>query len=226
MCGRYGLVVKEARELRDRFGTINTLKDLSPRYNIAPGQMNPVVTRHSPNQIGLMFWGLIPAWAKDDSFKFKTINARAEGIENKPAYRKPFRMQRCLVPATGFYEWDKKQKPSQPYYFRLKNEGMFAFAGLYDVWVNPKDGHEVTSYTIITTQANGVVGQVHPRMPVILRRDAEDAWLNPDTTEPDILLPLLSPYPDAEMVSYGVSTAVNVPGRDDERLIRSIDKIP
>lgn len=219
-------MVKDARELRDRFETINTLADLSLRYNIAPGQMNPVITRHSPNRIDLMFWGLIPPWARDDSFKFKTINARAEGIENKPVYRKPFRTQRCLVPATGFYEWDKSQKPSQPYYFRLKNDDLFAFAGLYDIWKNPKDGREVVSYTIITIQANGVVGRVHPRMPVIMPREHEDSWLNPDIAEPEHLSAFLKPYSDAEMVSYPVSTAVNIPGRDEEGLIREIGKNP
>lgn len=235
MCGRYGLVVKDARELGDRFRAINTLEGLSSRYNIAPGQVNPVISASLPhsdpllrregvNRIEQMFWGLIPSWAKDDSFKFKTINARAEGIENKPVYRKPFRMSRCLVPATGFYEWDKKQKSSQPYYFKLVNDEMFGFAGLFDEWINPRDGREIMSYTIITTQANGVVGKVHPRMPVILRREDEDEWLNPDITEPDYLSAFLKPYPDAEMVSYPVSAAVNFPGRDDEGLIRANSK--
>src|SRR6266702_3649895 len=102
MCGRYGFSVKHAKEVYERFEVVNTLAEYHPRYNIAPGQLNPVVLRHSPNSIERMFWGLIPFFAKDDSFKYKTINARSEGIESKPTYKKPFRSQRCLVPATNF----------------------------------------------------------------------------------------------------------------------------
>jgi putative SOS response-associated peptidase YedK len=171
-----------------------------------------------------MVWGLIPHWAKDDKFKFQTINARVEGMESKPVYRKPFRMQRCLVPATGFYEWDKTQTPSQPYYFTLKSGEMFAFAGLYDVWTDPKTNKEIQSYTIITTAANGVVGKIHHRMPVILLREDEDEWLNPDIIEPERLLPLLKPYPDTEMIAYPVSTAVNRPNMDSAELIKPLDR--
>jgi putative SOS response-associated peptidase YedK len=156
-----------------------------------------------------MVWGLIPYWAKDDSFKFKTINARVEGIESKPVYRKPFRMQHCLVPVTGFYEWDNSQTPSQPYYFKLKHAELFAFAGLYDQWLDPKTGKEVQSYTIITTVANGVVGKIHNRMPVILLQEDEEEWLNADIVEPERLLPLLKQYPDKDMEAYPVSLAVN-----------------
>ncbi|MDQ6659789.1 MAG: SOS response-associated peptidase, partial [Chloroflexota bacterium] len=198
MCGRYGFSVKDAQEVYERFEIVNTLPDFHPRFNIAPGQLNPVVLRHSPNSIQRMFWGLIPSWAKDERMRYTTINARVETVKEKSAYRKPLRYQRCLVPATGFYEWDKKQKPSRPYYFHLKHEPLFAFAGVYDVWHDPKTGKEIQSYTIITTQANSVVGAIHARMPVILRKEDEEAWLNPDETEPDALLPLLRPYAAAE----------------------------
>ena len=142
MCGRYGFSIKKKDEVYNRFGVQNKLDLFESHYNIAPGTMNPVITRHSPNHISRMVWGLIPFSAKDDKFKFQTINARVEGIESKPVYRKPFRMQRCLVPATGFFEWDKKEMPSQPWYFRLKQEDLFAFAGLYDIWKDPKTGKE------------------------------------------------------------------------------------
>jgi len=222
MCGRYGFSVKDAREITLRFETINTLDDFVPRWNIAPGQMNPVITKHSPNQVRRMFWGLIPSWAKDTKMKFSTINARVEGIENKPVYRKPLRMTRCLIPATFFYEWDKEQKPSQPYVFKLKNDELFAFAGLYDIWKDPKDGKELHSYTIITTQANEVVGKVHQRMPVILKREDEEEWLNPDITEPEKLLPLLKQYPANKMEAYPVSRYVNNPGSDSASLIEPL----
>jgi putative SOS response-associated peptidase YedK len=222
MCGRCGFSAKDAKDVYERFDTYNELSDFKLRYNIAPGQRNPVITRHSPNEISRMVWGLIPHWAKDDSFKFKTISARVEGIETKLVYRKPFRMQRCLVPATGFFEWNKTQTPSQPYYFKLKSGELFAFAGLYDQWFDPKTSKEVQSYTIITTQANGVVGKVHQRMPVILLKEDEEEWLNPDIIKPERLLQLLKQLPDREMEAYPVSTAVNIPNNDSPDLIKPI----
>lgn len=220
MCGRYGFSIKDARKVYERFEIENQAVELKPHYNIAPGTMQPVVSRHSPNFLQFMFWGLIPNWAQDTSMNYKTVNARAEGIENKPAYRKPFRFQRCLVPATGFYEWDKKQKPSIPHYFQLKDESLFAFAGLYDKWKDPKDGKEIYSFTIITTEPNDVVSPIHHRMPVILQKEDEDFWLDPDVIEPERLLPLLKPYPSKEMKIDRVSTAVNNPKLDSEELIK------
>ncbi len=219
MCGRYGFSVKNAKEVYERFDVENQLPDLKSHYNIAPGTMQPVITRHSPNSIQRMFWGLIPRWAQDTSISYKTINARAEGIENKPTYRKPFRFQRCLIPATGFYEWTKT-KPAVPYYFQLKDESLFAFAGLYDTWKDPADGKEIYSYTIITTEPNDVVSLIHHRMPLILKREDEDFWLDPDVIEPERLLPLLKPYPNAEMKVDRVSTYVNNPKFDSEDLIK------
>lgn len=220
MCGRYGFSVKNAKEVYDRFEVANQLDMFAPRWNIAPGQMNPVITKHSPNSITRMFWGLIPFFAKDDSYKYKTINARSETVANLATYRKPFRYQRCLVPATNFYEWDKTQKPSIPYAFFVKDQPMFAFAGLFDVWKDPRSGDEIHSYTIITTQANEVVEKVHPRMPVILHKEDEETWLNPDIIEPEKLLPLLTPYPSEKMESYRISRAINNPGVDTEEIIQ------
>jgi putative SOS response-associated peptidase YedK len=147
MCGRYGFSVKDAREVYDRFGVMDLGRNivLQPRYNIAPGQLNPVILRQSPTRIDQMFWGLIPSWAKDETMRYKTINARVEGIADKPTYRKPFRYQRLLVPASGFFEWDKSGKPSIPYYFTLKHEPLFAFAGLYDTWTDPKNNTTILS---------------------------------------------------------------------------------
>lgn len=222
MCGRYGFSVKDAKEVYNRFDIANTLDDFEPRWNIAPGQMNPMITKHSPNQIERMFWGLIPFWAKDETMRYKTINARAEGIEDKPTYKKAFRSQRCLVPATFFYEWDKSKKPSIPYLFEVIDRPIISFAGLYDIWKDPKDGKEISSYTIITTQANGVVGKIHERMPVILHKEDEEEWLNPDTIEPERLLKFLKPFPDDEMQSFAVSSAVNNPRVDTADLIKPV----
>jgi putative SOS response-associated peptidase YedK len=224
MCGRYGFSVKDAKEIYNRFDIVNTLDDYSPRWNIAPGQMNPTITRHSPKQIKRMFWGLIPYWSKDDSFKFKTINAREEGIEDKPVYRKPFRTQRCLIPATGFFEWDKSKKPSQPYYFTVKDEPIIAFAGLYDIWTDNKTGEEIWSYSIITTQANDLVNKIHPRMPVILSKENEEAWIDPDIVEPERLHEYLKPFNPDKMTMVPVSTQVNIPTIDEENLIKPLDE--
>jgi putative SOS response-associated peptidase YedK len=225
MCGRYGFSVKNAKDVYERFDTYNELADYQPRYNIAPGQQNPVITKHSPNQISRMVWGLIPHWAQDDSFKYKTINARVEGIESKSMFKKPFRTQRCIVPATGFYEPDKIHytKPPFPWhYFQLKDGALFAFAGLYDVWKDPTTEKEIHSYTIITTQPNSLVGTVHDRMPVILHREDEEAWLNPDITEPEHLLPLLKPYPAELIETWRVGDGAKNPRNDTEELIQPL----
>jgi putative SOS response-associated peptidase YedK len=223
MCGRYSLAVADAKVVYERFMLSNRNFDFQPRYNIAPGQMNPVVVSQSPNALQPMLWGLIPHWAKDESRKFKTINARVEGIDKKATYRDPFKHHRCLVPATGFYEWDKSTKPSTPYYFRLKDEDLFAFAGLYDVWRDPQTHKELYSYTIITCPANGVVGKIHTRMPVILHKEDEAAWLNLDIVEPEHLYPLLSPFEESAMEDYRVSHEVNTMRNDNGELIKPVD---
>jgi putative SOS response-associated peptidase YedK len=182
MCGAYGFSVNDAKEVYDRFEVVNQLEDLKPRWNVRPGQMNPVITSHSPNRISRMFWGLIPHWAKDKSFAYKTINARAETVAELATYKQPFRHKRCIVPATGFYEPDKIHFAKPPYpwhYFQLKDQKVFGFAGLYDFWKDRETGKEMHTYTIITTQPNAVVGEWHDRMPVILQKEDEDTWLKP-----------------------------------------------
>jgi putative SOS response-associated peptidase YedK len=207
MCGAYGFSVKDAREVYDRFEVVNTLEDFKPRWNVRPGQMNPVITSHSPNRISRMFWGLIPHWAKDKSFAYKTINARAETVATLATYKEPFRHKRCIVPATGFYEPDKIHftKPPFPWhYFQLKDQKVFGIAGLYDVWKDRETGKEIYTYTIITTEPNAVVGEFHGRMPVILQKEDEETWLNPDISEPAQLLPLLNSYPAEKMETWAV----------------------
>lgn len=223
MCGRYGFSVKDAREVYSRFNTVNKLDDLSPRYNIAPGQMNPVIYQEDGNKIVRMFWGLIPYWAKNQDMKYKTINARAESVNTAASYRKPLRFQRCLIPATGFFEWDKSRKPSQPYYFKMKDSSVFAFAGLYDIWKDPLTGKSLYSYTIITTEPNEIVGSIHNRMPVILHKEDEKNWLNPDVTEPVQLLPLLTPFESEMMQSHQVARSVNITAEDNEDLIKPLN---
>lgn len=226
MCGAYGFSVKDAKEVYNRFDIENTLDDFMPRFNVRPGQMNPVITSHSPNKISRMFWGLIPFWAKDQKMKFSTINARAETVADSPAYRKPFRTQRCLIPATGFYEPDKIHFTKPPYpwhYFKLKHDELFAFAGLYDIWTDKSTGKEIYSYTLVTTTPNNVVGKVHDRMPVILHKEDEATWINPDIIEPEHILPLLQSYPDDEMESWHVSDAARNPRNEGADLIKPVE---
>jgi putative SOS response-associated peptidase YedK len=217
MCGRYTLV--KTRDVAERFGVEQTSFELQPRYNVAPGQELPVVTRHSPNQLEVMRWGLVPFWAKDTKIGYQMINARAEGIESKSAFRKPFKSQRCIIPASGFYEWQKQGSTKKiPYYFRLNNDELFGFAGLYDIYTD-ENGNKLKTYTIITTAANDLVGPVHDRMPVILSREDEAIWLDSELHDPERLLPLLKPYPAELMDAYPVSSLVNKPQNDSPELI-------
>jgi putative SOS response-associated peptidase YedK len=224
MCGRYGFSVDNIKKVYQRFEITNELPDYNPRYNIAPGQMNPVITKNSPKKIIRMFWGLIPYWAKDKTFAFKTINARAEEIETKPSFKRPFQSQRCLIPATGFYEWNKNANPHIPYFIKLKSKKVFAFAGLFDKWIDPVTQKELLSYTIITTTPNEIVAPIHKRMPVILKKEDEEIWIEPDFVSQERLLGLLKPYPQKDMIAYPVSTLVNNIQLDTPELIEESNK--
>jgi putative SOS response-associated peptidase YedK len=227
MCGRYNLFDFKPDEMRDRFeideSDIEFLNSLEPSYNIAPSQRNPVITKHSPNHIEVMRWGLIPFWAKDLSIGYKMINARAEGIESKTSFRKAFKYQRCLVPASGFYEWRVTDSGKVPYLIHLKKQPLFAFAGLYEMWKDV-EGKEIKSYTIITTQPNDLMATIHNRMPVILNKEDEELWLNPDVVEPERLLSLLTPYPEKEMEAYPISTKVNSPKNNEPSITQEVDE--
>ncbi|HEU5098236.1 MAG TPA: SOS response-associated peptidase [Roseiflexaceae bacterium] len=218
MCGRYSLVPTE--NIAARFDVQQEQLALSPRYNVAPGQSLPVVVRNSPNRLVEMQWGLIPSWSKEPRAQFSTINARAETVAKSPAFRGPFKSRRCLVPASGFYEWQRTSDGKQPFCIRLKDDELFAFAGLYDVWHDP-EGNELYSYTIITTAPNELVAPIHNRMPVILHRDDEDAWLD-KKTEPAHLMSLLAAYPASEMQAYPVSRALNSPANEGAELMQPV----
>lgn len=218
MCGRYGLF--DPTNLQERFQTQNDV-ELTPRYNIAPSQKLPVIINEGHNTIEVMKWGFIPFWAKDPKIGYKMINARADTVATKIAFRGSLLQKRCLVPASGFYEWKQTPQSKQPYYFHLKHEDIFAFAGLYSIWRDTQ-GTEVKTYTIITTEPNKLVAPIHNRMPVILPRNTEETWLNPDITEPEQLLSLLSPFPDSDMETYPVSPAINNPRNDTPDVIKPL----
>lgn len=209
MCGRYRLARKK-EILAETFAVENDV-DWIPRYNVAPGQ-NVAVVRQDATRPGrsfsLMRWGLIPFWAKDANAGYKMINARAETLTEKPAFREPMQSRRCLIPADGFYEWSKKDKEKSPYCFALADDSIFAFAGIWDRWKNPK-GEPVETCSIITTSPNSLVADIHDRMPVILERNSYDIWLDPGLKRADDLLGLLQPYRSDTMRRYRVSSRVN-----------------
>jgi len=214
MCGRYTQTT-DLETLQGRFGFVASGVTLEPRYNIAPTQEAPVVVREDTRILKMMKWGLVPYWAKDESIGYKMINARAETLTQKPSFKKPFKERRCLVLADGFYEWRKTEKKGfkVPMRFVLKGREPFSFAGLWDVWQKP-DGEKLLSFTIITTEANDLMRPIHDRMPVILPKEDEDLWLDPDLKDVNKLVPLLTPYPSDTMDFYEVSTLVNSPEND------------
>jgi putative SOS response-associated peptidase YedK len=220
MCGRY--VLAEINALAARFGVADDVPpSVAPRYNVAPTQMMPVVVKHSPNQLVLMRWGLVPSWAREGKTEQALINARAETLAQKRTFRQLLASQRCLVPASGFYEWKQTGAGKVPYYVALKDEPLFGFAGLYDRWTDDQ-GTEILSYTIITTAPNDLMASIHNRMPAILSRDEEEFWLNPDETEAGRLLPLLRPYPADKMKATPVSRAVNNVRNEGASLLQSV----
>lgn len=217
MCGRFTLTA-EVSELQQEFSFANFTHEIPPRYNIAPSQPVAVIANEPNYKIDFFVWGLIPHWAKDAQIGNRLINARAETLAQKPAFRGPFRYHRCLILADGFYEWKKENGSKTPILVKLKSNKPFAFAGLWDSWQSP-DGSEIRSCTIITTSPNSLLTPIHDRMPVILPPAEYLTWINPEPVSPNELSQLLRPYPADEMVAYPVSRRVNDPQFDDPQCI-------
>ncbi len=215
MCGRYALYGPRSR-IRDRFDLDDGF-DFGPRYNIAP-TTNVLVVRPDPNgrRVGSLYrWGLIPGWAKDVTMGAKLSNARAETVSEKPAFRAAFRRWRCIVPASGFFEWKAVQEDGRT---ADENE-LFGFAGLSERWVSP-GGEEIQSCCIITTDANALMMPIHDRMPVILAPGDYDAWLDPANVNAEMLRALLRPAEADDMIAYPVSRAVNSSRTDAPMLVK------
>lgn len=222
MCGRFALTTPEQLSAHFKLGEEI---DLEPRYNIAPTQNIPVVVevlKRPGRELLTMRWGLIPHWAENAKIGYKMINARAETVAEKPTFRRLFAKRRCLVPVNGFYEWCQKTTVKQPYFVGLKGTGLFALAGLWDRWQNPQ-GEFVQSCTIITTEANAVVGKIHDRMPLIIGLDAYSPWLNTDT-DIEIVKKLMKPYESSTMTAYPVSGMVNSPKNEGPDCIKRLDR--
>jgi putative SOS response-associated peptidase YedK len=207
MCGRF-VRKRSSKDLATAFRARQISDGLQPSFNIAPTHNVAVVVDDGERRLVSMRWGLVPSFASDLSIGSRLINARAETLINKSAFKHAFRHRRCLVLADGFYEWLKQGAAKTPMLFHLSPERSFGFAGLYETW-KPASGEALSTCTIITTEANDLVRPVHDRMPVILPTDVEDFWLDSGVEDPRRLLDLLQPYPANEMAVYEVSTLVN-----------------
>lgn len=223
MCGRFSITVTIG--LPERFGAVHCKVPLFPRYNIAPSQPVPVITHPfgSVRECQEMIWGLIPSGSKDPAHSPRPINARAETLHERPTFRPLLSSRRCLIPATGFYEWVKSGKSSVPYYIHRKDGGLFAFAGLWDAWKAP-DGIFRKTFTVITTRPNQLVSRYHNRMPAMLLPENEARWIDFMAPSPKETEELLSPYPEEYLTAYRVSQAVNDPLREDASLIKRDDE--
>jgi putative SOS response-associated peptidase YedK len=217
MCGRF-VLTSPLEAVHDLF-RVPERPNLEARYNIAPTQDVWIVRRNrdrSGRELSRVRWGLVPFWAKDLAIGNRMINARVEGLERKPAFREPFAKRRCLIPADGFYEWRKEGRRKQPHLIRLKGGGLFAFAGLWDVW-RDAEAQSIHSCTIVTGPANQLVAELHDRMPVILAPDDHETWLAGD---PSAARSLLRPCPVDWLEHFEVDPRVGSPANDDPELIR------
>jgi len=215
MCGRFSLTVQED-EIERLFNVKVGQGMYVPRYNGAPTQNLAVITGGNIRIFNLMRWGLVPSWAKDPRMGSKLINARAETILQKPAFRQAFKHRRCLVPADGFYEWKKLDNKKIPCRIMMNERGLFAMAGIYEAWKDP-EGKLLQTFSILTTVPNEMMGRIHDRMPVIIPPESYNDYLqNP---VPESLLALLQPYPSHLMTYHPVSTLVNSPLNDDPRIL-------
>ncbi len=228
MCGRFTNRAKP-EQIKKEF-KVSTSRSLAfePRYNIAPAQMIDAVLDGQEGRILAPFkWGLVPAWAKEATAR-GMINARSETISEKPSFREAFKKRRCIIPASGFYEWQAargKGTAKQPFYFYLNEREVFGFAGLWEEWLDKTTGELLETCTIITTQANEVLKPVHDRMPVILHREDYEEWLDKNVKDTARLEKVLAPYPADEMISHAVSRSVNVPDNDSAELIVPLNSL-
>jgi putative SOS response-associated peptidase YedK len=224
MCGRYS-VKQDLNKVEDqlKLRLSEKAKNWKPSFNIAPSQIAPVVTSDEPDLIDVFHFGLVPHWAKDKKVGYKMINARSETLLEKPSF-KPLMVnnKRCLVLADSFFEWKKEGKAKRPFRIYLPDREVFFFAGLWSSWKDP-DGETYNSFSIITTAPNKLMEKIHDRMPVILTREEEKLWLDPDQNPKD-LLKILKAYPADAMKAYEISTEVNKPGNNYPEILDPVSK--
>jgi len=225
MCGRVRLST-DVSEIKLVFSIPpeRPAPNLPPSWNVAPTDPLPIVRRDAKagqRSLDVMRWGLVPYWAKDIKVGFANINAKAEGIETKPAFREAFQRRRCLVPVDNFYEWQKTPSGKQPYAIALADRGLMALAGLWETWRSPA-GERVSSFAIITTTPNELCARLHNRMPVVLKPEAWPVWLGEERADEPQLKALLTPYPSDEMICWPVSARVGNVKNNDASLIEPL----
>jgi len=215
MCGRFALTVDPV-DMQAAFPEFIFPSQVAARYNIAPTQPILVLPNDGSKKADFFVWGFIPSWAKDPTIGSRMINARAETLSEKPAFRSAYKYHRCLIFTSGFYEWQAQVgvKTKLPHFIHLKTGEPFAFAGLWENWESP-NGSNIRSATIITTEPNELMATLHNRMPVILSRSGYAQWLDSSPQQPSTLQELLVPFPSADFEAYPVSTRVNSPVNDD-----------
>jgi putative SOS response-associated peptidase YedK len=222
MCGRYALFADQEK-IEETFGIqSDDFSIYTSNYNAAPGTELPVVLVGKGNnrKIGRLRWGLVPSWAEDLTIGNSMINARSETLTEKPSFKKPFQRHRCLIPASGFYEWQNLGKTKIPYFARTLDQEVVGFAGLFDKWDHGDE--PLYTFTIITTPANSLLKPLHDRMPAIIRPEAYQQWLDPLNSNVDQLQPLLVPYPTEKMAVYRVSDEVNRASNNNADLVRPL----
>lgn len=223
MCGRYTLM-KEKAELEGYFDAVmDDFESFGPNYNVSPTHRMPVVGANEDGRrtIRPFRWGLLPFWAKEKKISYNMINARGESVHSKKSYKGSFKRKRCLVPASGFYEWTGKKGDKTPYYIYPTHEDLFSFAGIYTVWEAP-DGEKVPTYSIITTQANDKMNKLHDRMPVMLLKEQWNEWLDPGNQNTQALKELLQPFPDDGIEFHRVGKAVGNVRNNSPELIEAV----
>lgn len=232
MCGRFTLAA-DVKDIIEHFA-VEDVPSVVPRYNVAPGQeISAVVAAEGDVPAGREMrrftWGLVPSWTKDLATARKPINARAETAAQKPSFREALKRRRCLIAADGFFEWaGRVAGRKQPYYFRLRNESVFGFAGLWERWRSPEDGQVLETCAILTTEANELLASVHDRMPVIIHPEDYELWLGDDDGDERLRQSrreLLRPYPAEGMTAHPVGTRINDPGRESPDLIARLGEI-
>ena len=224
MCGRFAQITL-GQALAKQFNLNESAQqvELFPRYNVAPTQPVAAIRLTADGQqreLTFFRWGLVPSWAKDITFGSRLINARSETVAEKPSFRSAFKRRRCLIPADGFYEWQKTDTGKQPMYIKATDDLPLALAGLWEMWQSP-DGSTISTCTLLTTMPNALMQPIHNRMPVILEPEDYDMWLDPGP-RPQEALHLLRPYPPDKMMAYPVSTWVNNPRHDDPSCIEPL----
>ncbi|WP_427050350.1 SOS response-associated peptidase [Paenibacillus sp. TC-CSREp1] len=222
MCGRF-TITDPLDEIMERYmASIADGFEYRPNYNAAPMQYIPtIIAGKEGNKLGALRWGLVPSWAKDDKIGNKMINARAETLTEKPAFKRLISSKRCIIPCSGFYEWKKEESGKRPMRILMKDDRLFSLAGLYDTWTD-QDGNKLSTCTIITTEPNSLLEKIHNRMPVILRSEEEAEWLGRDNNDVQSLLSLLKPYKASEMRAYEVPKEVGNVRNNNKGLIEEV----